>query len=366
MRLFYFLSFLLVLTISSCDNELKITADWKDTTVVFGLIDPLSDENFIRIERGYLGSEAASNSFSEPDSFFYSSLAVELNWYDEDDNLQGTTTLIEDRSITLNDNGPFDVGSDYRIYKIPSATPISSEFEYEVVITKPNEGITKARTNILNPNKISISGSSILFNSTSNTATLRSSTLKFDNNDSRELASAALFQVYMNFYWREIDQNTGLVREDSIRFKYGEQRPRTEYTIGPSGGTDGLFGLIANRIPVKANVLREFQRIKFEFWAADQNFLTYSELKTPSTGINQNRPNPADALGLVDNGIGILASRFKKEYDNIQFNSSGNPVSLKDNLLINPDMCPLRFIRLQGTDTCICKDVGSNITIDCL
>lgn len=365
MRLFYFLLFLFVLTISSCDNELKITADWKDTTVVFGLLDPLSDENYIRIERGYLGSEAASNSFNEPDSFFYNSLAVEMNWYDIQNVIQGSVTLVEDRTKVLNDNGPFDVGSDYRLYKIPNGTPIDPEFEYEIVITKPNEEVTIARTTILNPNKIVINGSSLNGPNTIS-PTLRSSTLNFRNIDGNERSSAALFQVYMNFYWKEFDQNTGLVVQDSIRFKYGEQRARSEYVIGPSGGTDGMFSLIANRIPVKANVLREFQKIKFEVWAADQNLLTYSELKTPSTGINQNRPNPADALGLVENGIGIVASRFKKEYDNVQFNSSGNPVSLKDNLLISPNMCPLRFIRLQGTDTCICKNLGSSLTVDCL
>lgn len=365
MRLYYLLSFLFVLTISSCDNELKITADWKDTTVVYGLIDPLSDENFIRIERGYLGSEAASNSFSEPDSFFYSSLTVEMNWYDDNDIIQGTVTLTEDRTKVLNDNGPFDIGSGYRLYKIPSATVIDPDFEYEVVITKPNEEVTKARTKILNPTKIVVNGSSL--NSPNSIApTLRSSTLNFKNNDGNERSSVSLFQVYMNFYWREFDQISGLVHEDSIRFKYGEQKARSEYVIGPSGGIDAMFGLIANRIPVKPNVLREFQRIKFEIWAADENFVTYSELKTPSTGINQNRPNPADALGLVENGIGILASRFKKEYDNIQLNSSGNPVSLKDNLLINPSMCDLRFIRLSGTDTCICKDLGSTLTVECL
>lgn len=366
MRIFYFLSFLLAFAISSCDNELKITADWKDTTVVYGLLDPLSDDNYIRIERGYLGSEAASNSFSEPDSFFYQNLGVELNWYDDQDEIQGTVALLEDRSLTLNDNGPFDVGSEYRIYKIPSTTVILPEFEYEVVITKPNEEITTARTFILNPDRIVISGVS-LQDPTSISPTLRSSTLNFKNREiTEDRANVSLFQVYMNFYWKEIDQTTGLVTQDSIRFKYGEQKARTDYSIGPSGGTDAMFSLIANRIPVKANVLREFNKIKFELWAADENFLVYSELKTPSTGINQNRPNPADALGLVENGIGILASRYKKEYDNIQLNSAGNPESLKDNLVINPSMCDLRFIRIQATDTCICKVVAGTITVDCL
>lgn len=365
MRIFYFLSFLLLFTISSCDNELKVTADWKDTTVVFGLLDPLSDENYIRIERGYLGSEAASNSFSEPDSFFYSSLNVEMNWYDENDNIQGTVSLLEDRTKVLNDNGPFDVGQDYRLYKIPNGTPIDPAFEYELRIIKPNEEVTTARTRILNPDRIVINGSS-LNSPNSNSPTLRSSTLNFRNSDGSERSSVAIFQVYMNFYWKEIDQITGAVSLDSIRFKYGEQRARSEYVIGPSGGTDAMFALIANRISQKENVLREFLKIKFEVWASDENLLVYSDLKTPSTGINQNRPNPADALGLVENGIGILASRYNKEYDNVQFNSSGNPVSLKDNLLINPNMCPLRFVRYQGTDTCICKDIGSTLTVECL
>lgn len=359
MRIKHLLPLFLLVALFSCDNDLEITDEWKDVTVVYGLLDPNADTNFIRIERGYLGSEPAQNSFDQPDSFYYNNLSVELNWYDQNNDLVSSAQLIEDRtSRQLNDNGPFSVQGDYRLYRVPVGTPMDINYEYEVVVTKPNEEVTTARTSLLNSGSFLFLGSFVT-QPPLGQPILRSSNMGFKNRNSE----AAYYEAFMDFYWDEIDQITGITTSHSIRFKYGAQE-RTlsdEYLIAPSGGIDGMFSLIASRIPVKANVLRRFDKIKVEVWGADEDLYTYATLNTPATGINQNRPDFTN----ITNGIGIFGSRFTIELDDIVLSDVGSPLSLNDQLILNEEMCALRFMRFQGPDTCICKLTAGVPTPDC-
>lgn len=360
MKLSFLIPLVMLMAFTSCDNDLEITDTWSDVTIVYGLLDPLADTNYVRIERGYLGTEPAANSFDEPDSFFYDNLSVELNWYNDNDILVSSVQLIEDNTTReLNDNGPFSVQDAYRIYRVPTGTPISTDFEYELIITKANEQITSARTEIIEADGFVFLGDFVTIPPLQQPL-MRSGNMKFKNRAS----NAAYYEGYMSFYWQETDQITKVVTDHSIRFKYGSQEATIseEYNIGPAGGVDAMFGLIANRIPIKQNVLRKFSKIKVEVLGADEDLYTYATLNTPSTSINQNRPTFSN----ITNGEGIFSSRFTYVLDDILLNDAGNPLSLNDRLLLTESMCPLRFIRLQGIDTCICKDVGDFLTIECL
>ncbi|HAD98661.1 MAG TPA: hypothetical protein DCG19_14715, partial [Cryomorphaceae bacterium] len=135
------------LFILACDNELSINAEWQDITVVYGILDPTQDTNFIRIERGYLGSEPARNSYDKPDSLYYdeNEITVTLYWYEINNgnrgNLVDSSELRPDYNIrNLNSDGPFTTEA-YRIYPIISPDiPVSSQYEYELIIDKNDGG----------------------------------------------------------------------------------------------------------------------------------------------------------------------------------------------------------------------------------
>ena len=356
MKLKQLLSLLLLLGLVACKNDLDITDDWKDVTVVYGLLDANADTNFIRVERGYLGSEPAANSFDKPDSIYYSNLDVVLNWY-SGSTLESSVKLIEDRSRKLNDNGPFLVGDHHRLYRVPDGTPIDPNFRYEVVITKPNESVTSASTNIINASNLFVLPA-FISQSSGQLPVLRSGDFRFKHRNS----DVAFYETYVNFYYREYDKTTKQTSFHNFRFRYGssEEKSNGEYTIS-GGGVDGLFNAIANRIPVKSNVYRFYDKIKVEIWGADDNLYTYARLNTPATGINQNRPDFTN----VNNGIGIFASRMSLIIDDIVLSDVGTPESIKDQLILNDNMCSRNFLLLQGTDSCQCKVVNNITTRDC-
>jgi len=65
--------------ISNCSNEIKLSSDWKDVPVVYGLISKNDSLNYIRVEKAFLDeSKSALDIARIPDSLYYENLTVQL------------------------------------------------------------------------------------------------------------------------------------------------------------------------------------------------------------------------------------------------------------------------------------------------
>ena len=66
---------LIACTLLSCDNELNVTADWKDIPIVYGILSPVDSLHYIRIEKAFLDpTTSALEQAQIADSFYYASL----------------------------------------------------------------------------------------------------------------------------------------------------------------------------------------------------------------------------------------------------------------------------------------------------
>lgn len=66
-----FLSFLLLILIS-CDNELDVTAEYEEVTVVYGILDTANTTQYLKIMKGYLDPKTnALEQAQIPDSIYY-------------------------------------------------------------------------------------------------------------------------------------------------------------------------------------------------------------------------------------------------------------------------------------------------------
>ncbi len=108
--------FAFLIVMSSCDNDFSISDDWEDVTVIYSLLDPVADTNWVRIERGYLGNAAASQSYGIPDSLYYDSLMVYMLAFNPDGNQVDSLYLVRDNSSRDRQPGVFTT-NDYRLYR---------------------------------------------------------------------------------------------------------------------------------------------------------------------------------------------------------------------------------------------------------
>lgn len=337
---------IVVFSLFSCDNTLKINAEWRDITVLYGILDPTADTNFIRIERSYLGDEPARNSFDEPDSLYYDEIVVSLNWYQINNNqrgeLAGSVELNADFNIRdLNDNGPFTTEG-YRIYPIPQAVPINSNFEYEVIVEKPGDGPTvSASTRVLDSFDIERPVTFI-------TPIEYNQLLRWENSEK----GIALYQAYYYFYYDEYNLNTKETVTKVIKYAYGDEPQNTaKEDIERITSPAVFYDYIAARIEDDPNVLRFFKKLKFEVWGANEDLVTYMNLNKPSNSINQNRPEFSN----VENGTGIFASRVRVTLDDVQLSDNGTP-SFESHLYNRSSICSKRFAYINpAADTCICN-----------
>ncbi len=71
--------FITIFTLLGCDNDFDLTEDWKDITIVYGLLDQAQPIQYIRIEKAFLDpSTSALVLAQEADSLYYDNIRVQL------------------------------------------------------------------------------------------------------------------------------------------------------------------------------------------------------------------------------------------------------------------------------------------------
>ena len=70
-RIYLILSIFSILFIS-CETEVNVNAPWEEVVVVFGLLDQGQELQFVKVNKAFLGDDAAPDMAQRPDSFnFY-------------------------------------------------------------------------------------------------------------------------------------------------------------------------------------------------------------------------------------------------------------------------------------------------------
>ena len=110
------LLFLILPLLFSCETDFDVNANWKDVTIVYGLIDPNNEDQLIKINKAYLGQGDAIQMASISDSTNYdpSNLIVKIhrvreqvfNTYDTLSTVVLTDTVLEkdDGLFSTDDN----------------------------------------------------------------------------------------------------------------------------------------------------------------------------------------------------------------------------------------------------------------------
>jgi len=335
----------------ACNNELDINAEYKDVTVMYGLLDPNQDTNYVRIQRGYLGDEAASASYGITDSLYYDSTEIDVfirEYNPGSSTFNREVQLIWDNSASL-DTGTFTTQG-HHLYRIPDGFDIQSNREYEVVVLRlADNSEAIARTGIVGDIDIRRPLTII-------TARLFDGRIQFiikqdtDGNNPEATLKMLAYQPIIDFHYKEINLSTGEESFESVNIRLPLiESPFDDIEILYS--SNQLYAALADRIekdPSKT-ILRFFQSMDIRIVGASEDLMTYIELSSPATGVNQNRPQFEQVL----NGTGILSSRTVANRRDIRLQES-----IHENLLRSGVACDLNFARIElgGSDTCYCID----------
>lgn len=347
MKRIIFSSFLAgTLLLSACSTDLDVIGDYKETMVVYGLLDQAQDTQYIKINKAFLGAGNAFEYAQIKDSVqFVNSLSVELKRFKNGVYMPPTIPLIPT-------NKPKDPGVFYSadqtnaIYSFSQADyPLFTDSEYELTIVNNDNGNTvKGKTSLITD----ISGFV--------TPTPAGTTFSFViigtypnypfNVKWTSAKNARLYQVILRLNYRDYlvsGDSTDKSVEYMLPLKKMEDINGGEDVLQEMAGRS-FYQYIGNTLTDYSGLLkRKAKNVDLLLVAGADELSTFMDVNEPSTGIIQERPEYTN----ITNGLGLFSARLNRApvtrpLDNTSW----------DSLACGQFTKHLRFVNAVGTHPC--------------
>ncbi|HRH66151.1 MAG TPA: hypothetical protein PLU53_07635 [Bacteroidia bacterium] len=299
---------------SSCSTDFEINAPYKETMVIYGLLNTLDSAQFIRISKAYLGEGNALIMAQEPDSINYSDvLDVKMERI-----LNGT--VVETFALQRTDTIPKEEGvfaAPYQVYYRTNHPIADDGSQYKLVVNNTSSGVTATSiTRIVGdvsqdvPIAPNVDFSSRFY-----------ITVRFRPGDNSKVSD-----MIIRFHYTETD-TFGNVSQHFVDWNFPEQ----SYTNAGSSEVEfkyfrpDFFEVLGNGIPHIPGVIRRidnlapgYMPVEFRFIVGSEDLHTYEQLTNPGTGVVQDRP----IFTTVENGVGLFTSRLiHSEFRNLTVNT---------------------------------------------
>ncbi len=329
----YFRIILIVLVfipgLYSCNDKLQVNANWKDITVVYGLLSQNDDTAYLKITKAFLGNGNALQFAKVPDSSTYpGNLSVKVEAW-SGNNLINTYTF-DTISIHNKDSGIFYFPT--QMVYFCKTGHLDQNNTYRLIITHTKTGaVDSAYTTLVHSFNVDTPDPYIKqIDYTPGTY----SDVKF-----YQAFGGKRYQLVVRFHYLETTTSGSKMKSfDWVVFNdyevdnpYDETSPEIEQDFS----SDLFFSAVKTNVkPLKDDptVLSRAQRgVDYIFTVASDALNTYMNATQPSSSIVQERPSFSN----ITNGIGLFSSRYINEIDSIQLGQGAINEFTTDTAFIN-------------------------------
>lgn len=301
----------MVFLFGSCSTDVDLYADFKDITIVYGLLDINKDTNYVKINRAYLGYGDANEIAQIPDSSNYPGKLdckiIEYRSSISGNNYEKTKEYVLD-TITIHDKeeGTFYAPDQLVYYTTGRIRPNNDyyKYRYDLEIERGDTVITSS-TDIVGGNQFTIVPNILNF-----AAPLDLGKLKWLG-----CPNSAIYEIVLRFYYTEVGPT-----QDSVQHcVYWSLGTHAESTLQVENGVyyvhykaPTFFGNIANEIgddSLTLNVQRIFYEpsIEVEITAGGTELYNYITVNGSNSSIVQTIPEYTN----INGGYGVFSSRSK-------------------------------------------------------
>lgn len=279
-----------------CSKELKLLDDYKDYTIVYGLINPNDSISYIRIEKAYL---------TDGDIFEAAQVADSNQFpYKLDVTLKVGEQIINFDTITIfnKEEGIFYAPKMLVYYAITKDLLNTNDSLLLNIHNPKTKQITSSSTILHDGNKIKFKYPRL--------------NISFEggyNVTFTSLANTRLYKLNLRFHYMEQYPND----ESTRTYKYLDWTFPSYETINSEGGEivnfpyngDDFYSFLMTKIPESEELDRYYGQIELSLSSADNTFKTYIEVNKPGTSLVIDRPQFTN----IDNGYGLFAARSAYE-----------------------------------------------------
>ncbi|MCX6291522.1 MAG: DUF4249 family protein [Bacteroidetes bacterium] len=294
------------LLLSSCSTDFNTVAPYKETMVVYGLLNPSDPSGqYIRISKAFLGEGNSMVMAQQKDSINYANvLDVKMERLVNGVATQ-TYSLQRDTSIEKNSGlfcYPYQV-----VYKTSGAV-LTDGSTYRLIVHNNETGLTvTSTTDVVGDFSIGFIPPAMNF----------ISKIYYSIDMSPATRNGWVYNFTMRFHYKEVVVATNDTTAKYIDWNFGDQvignnAPNTityDHIYRPD-----LYRIIGSAVtPADTNLVRRIidpSPIELIYTSASENLYTYQQLVQPSSGLVQERP----LFTNITNGIGLFTSRNMKSY----------------------------------------------------
>ena len=309
----YLLLFALTLTsLSSCNKKLEVNAEWKDVTIVYGLLDQFDTIHYVKITKAFLGPGNALDFARIYDSSNYS-MPLQVSMEEYSGSLLLRTIQLDTTSINNKDTGIFYSPYQKLFYTKAKLTP---EFRYHLIIKNTlTQKVIEGNATLIG--ELDIEKPTIYTRVSFQAG--RSTEVKWTS-----AKAGKRYQVAIQIRYAEtfVDDPTSTVIKSLDWLALSNVRSLSEkggqvmdYYI--SG--DAFFMFMGNQLKTDSvngrAVSRALRDCDYIFTVGSEDLSTYMDVTEPSMTIIQEKP----AFTNIINGIGLFTARVIQSRDTLRF-----------------------------------------------
>lgn len=317
-KLFFFVSFLYLLSFNACNNELDILDKYRETTIIYGLLSVSDSVQYIRVEKAFLGEGNALLMAHQADSIYYDTAEIDLSLIKILNGVIKDTLRLYPTNEFPKDDGLF---ANYPniLYRTQSGKMLNADYTYQLLFHNKSSGhtitavtpvISQVSLNPFQPSPLADPGIQL--------------NLVAPNPIKIGLVTplnGKFLTLLMRINYKEVELATSKVNFRTLDFyqnvnvadnTYGNQM--FEYLID---GKD-FFQYVARHVKKDTGILRasSYFSVDFILIAGAEEFYTYYIVSNSSNGISDNIPEYTN----LSEGKGIFSSRSTKIFPNKKLN----------------------------------------------
>lgn len=305
--------------LSSCNEKIDYKGAFKETVVVYGLLDHADSMHYIKVNRAFIGPGNALDIAQIPDSNYFNDVEVKVTEY-LDGNLSRTWILKDTILNTKDTNGVFYAPEEkvYYFKTLPTGINESIQTSIDPQQSSLNKfGVYKLSV-IVDGGKYTVTGETELVHGITSPATSQNFTFKFADDPGEYISTGVTASNSGNSYilnanldveFYEYEGTNSTVNTFNWQLGEADVLPNSSKTFSALGAT--FYDLInANATSNSSIDKRTFKGIWVTFTGGAEELYNYITVNRPSSSLAQSKPTYTN-LSVSDGGnvIGIFSSR---------------------------------------------------------
>jgi hypothetical protein len=304
----------LALVLASCSTDFEVNAPFEEIPVVYGLLDPTDNVQYIRLNRAFLQEGAnALVLATDPNEIYYDDrVEVRLEEYDGS-NLISSTLLERVDGDTLGipkAEGDFANVPNilYRTFK-----SLNESFRYRLTVKSDELEIDiAAETNLVQDFQVTRPTPFPGPLTAINMASLLDYQMRWNNG-----IGAKIYDLELTVYYRAFDfqDPDNFLFTDSASWLVAKNieasNPNSETAVEYDIDRDGFYLWLADEFPDQEDVYRLVDSISFRLFAGNELLFDFVQFNEAQLGITADQVTP-EFTNVEGNGLGLFASRTEK------------------------------------------------------